>query len=137
MANRMTARSIIPSHESPRIARTILTKWTDSRSNKFQELMQSHSTLGRLMTALTTPVPHTESEYVVTSDAALLPMNEIVRLVHLTKWAKTRPAEMITKAARNSLCFGVRYGDGLAAFARLVTDYTTYAYLCDVIVDPA
>lgn len=40
----------------------------------------------------------------------------------------------MARAIRNSLCFGVFDGATQVAFARVVTDRATYAYLCDVFV---
>lgn len=49
-------------------------------------------------------------------------------------WSPEIPLETIEKAAANSLCFGVRFGDQQVAFARVITDKATYAYLSDVYV---
>jgi GNAT superfamily N-acetyltransferase len=50
-------------------------------------------------------------------------------------WANTRPAEIIEKSLDHSLLYGVEMNGQIVAFSRWVTDYATYAYLCDVIVD--
>ena len=52
-------------------------------------------------------------------------------------WANTRPAEIIEKSLDHSLLYGVEKNGKIVAFSRWVTDYATYAYLCDVIVDEA
>jgi GNAT superfamily N-acetyltransferase len=52
-------------------------------------------------------------------------------------WAKDIPFETVKKAAENSMCFNVFIGDEQVAYARVITDKTTYAYLCDVIVAQA
>jgi ribosomal protein S18 acetylase RimI-like enzyme len=44
--------------------------------------------------------------------------------------------EVLEQAVLNSLCFGMYEGDQIIGFARLITDYCTYAYLTDVIVAP-
>jgi GNAT superfamily N-acetyltransferase len=49
-------------------------------------------------------------------------------------WAKDIPFETVKKAAENSLVFNVFSGKEQVAYARVITDKTTYAYLCDVIV---
>ena len=38
------------------------------------------------------------------------------------------------RAIENSLCFGVYDGERQAGFARVVTDYATFAWLCDVFI---
>lgn len=53
-----------------------------------------------------------------------------------TPWAKGMPRETLERAIAGSLCFG-GYVDGeQVAFARVVTDHATFAYLCDVFVLP-
>jgi GNAT superfamily N-acetyltransferase len=56
-----------------------------------------------------------------------------------TYWAQGRSREMIEKSARNSaVVIGVYEGDGQqVAFARVVSDCTTFAWLADVYVDGA
>ena len=49
-------------------------------------------------------------------------------------WAQGRPEEVVRRSIEHSLCFGIYDGAGLAAFARVVTDYATFAWLCDVFV---
>jgi GNAT superfamily N-acetyltransferase len=49
-------------------------------------------------------------------------------------WALGRPLEIVRRSIENSLCFGVYEGDRQVGFARVVTDYATFAWLCDVFV---
>lgn len=49
-------------------------------------------------------------------------------------WSPGVPYEVVERAARNSLCFGIRNGGSQVAFARVVTDRATFAYLADVYV---
>ncbi len=53
-------------------------------------------------------------------------------------WALGRTAAVTERAVDGSLCFGV-YAPGGAqvGFARAVTDRATFAWLCDVYIDPA
>ena len=50
-------------------------------------------------------------------------------------WCKNIPKELLKKAIDNSLCFNVYENEKQVAFARVVTDKSTYGYLCDVIVN--
>lgn len=54
-----------------------------------------------------------------------------------TPWAKGMPRETFERAVAGSLCFGGYIAGRQIAFARLVTDQATFAYLCDVFVLPA
>ncbi|MDQ6481799.1 hypothetical protein [Dyadobacter sp. LHD-138] len=44
-------------------------------------------------------------------------------------WAKDIPVGFVEKSIENSLCFGVYDGDNQIGFARIISDYTTFAYL--------
>ncbi|MET9769238.1 GNAT family N-acetyltransferase [Streptomyces sp. NPDC006415] len=53
-------------------------------------------------------------------------------------WALGRSRDLVDRALRGSLNFGVYDGEGMqVAYARVVTDHATFAWLCDVYVDPA
>ena len=49
-------------------------------------------------------------------------------------WAKGIPLSVMRKAIESSLCFGLFLSDEQVGFARVVTDYATFGYLCDVFV---
>lgn len=49
-------------------------------------------------------------------------------------WGVGRPVEVVQKSIENSLPFGIYHGDELVGFARIVTDYATFAWIADVFV---
>lgn len=49
-------------------------------------------------------------------------------------WATNIPREIVERSIENSLCFGIYDGDKQVGFARVVSDYATFAHLCDVFV---
>jgi GNAT superfamily N-acetyltransferase len=49
-------------------------------------------------------------------------------------WARGRPLPVVEKSIEHSICFGVYHGTRQAGFARVVTDYATFAWLCDVFI---
>lgn len=51
-------------------------------------------------------------------------------------WADGIPRATVEKSIRNSLCFGLFTGKTQIGFARVISDYTTFAYLADVFVLP-
>ena len=64
-------------------------------------------------------------------------LEDIVRLLKMTYWADKRTVEQIDKSIHNSSCYGV-YIEAerkLVGFARVISDYATTYYLCDVIID--
>ena len=53
-------------------------------------------------------------------------------------WAEGRPRDVMARAIENSLVVGLYSAEGTqVGFARFVTDYATFAWLCDVFVDSA
>ncbi len=53
-----------------------------------------------------------------------------------SSWAKGIPFALVQKSVEHSLCFGGFLGDTQVAFARVISDYTTFANLVDVFVLP-
>ena len=51
-------------------------------------------------------------------------------------WALGRPRDVVERSIANSLAFGIYHGDRQAGFARVISDYATFAYLADVFVLP-
>jgi GNAT superfamily N-acetyltransferase len=49
-------------------------------------------------------------------------------------WGKGVPLALVRKSIANSLCFGGFLANAQVAFARVVTDYATFANLVDVFV---
>jgi GNAT superfamily N-acetyltransferase len=49
-------------------------------------------------------------------------------------WAIGRPREVVQRSFDNSLCFGAYANGRMVGFARVVTDYATFAWLADVFV---
>ncbi len=63
---------------------------------------------------------------------------DAARLLKMTYWADKRSMETIEKSMRHSSCYGLYTEDPekLVGFARVISDYATSYYLCDVIIDP-
>jgi len=74
--------------------------------------------------------------YEITTDPARLDLTAIHGYLTRSYWSPDIPLEIVERALRNSLCFGVYEvaGGAQVGLARVVTDYATFAYLCDVYV---
>lgn len=80
--------------------------------------------------------------YTLSVDKAELQFDRVCALIRQTYWAAKRTPETIQKSLGPCLCYGIYYhgpdGDSTqVAFARVLTDYATTFYICDVIVDEA
>jgi len=78
-------------------------------------------------------------ELEISTDKNKLQLNKIYQfLSEEAYWSKGLPRETFDKAIANSICFGAYLENGeQVAFARVVTDQATFAYLADVFVTPA
>jgi len=73
----------------------------------------------------------------LTTKIAELDFEVIYRFISNSYWAKDIPRATMKSAMSGSLCFGVLDDKGhLLAFARMITDKATFAYLADVFVIP-
>ncbi len=71
---------------------------------------------------------------VISTDPARLDLEAICDFLARSYWAPKRPRSTIEQSLRNSLVFGVYDGGRQVGLARVVTDYATFAWLCDVFV---
>ncbi|MBS1798133.1 MAG: GNAT family N-acetyltransferase [Acidobacteria bacterium] len=76
-----------------------------------------------------------KGEFTISTDRERLDIEAIHRfLAEESYWAGNRTKEQTLTAIKNSLPFGVYTGENLIGFARVVTDYATFAYLGDVFI---
>ncbi|HEX3458392.1 MAG TPA: GNAT family N-acetyltransferase [Candidatus Baltobacteraceae bacterium] len=77
--------------------------------------------------------------YEISTDPARLDLGQVVALMRTSYWAAERTRESTEVSVRNSRCFGlydVSNGRQIG-LTRVVTDYATFAWICDVIVEEA
>lgn len=55
-------------------------------------------------------------------------------LSNISYWANGRSYPAVQKSVANSLCFGLYHDAQQVGFARVVTDYATFGWLCDVFI---
>ena len=71
----------------------------------------------------------------ISTDKARLDIERIHGfLCRSSYWAHGRSIEQVRASVENSLCFGAYDGPAQVGFARVVTDYATFAWVCDVFV---
>ena len=74
--------------------------------------------------------------YEISTDRTRLDIDAIHAYLTRSYWSPGIPREIVERAAANSLCFGLfeAASGAQVGFTRVVTDYATFAYLCDVYV---
>lgn len=77
------------------------------------------------------------TQYHISTDPSLIDLDLVHRfLSQESYWAKQIPLSVVKRAIEHSLCFGVYADKSQVGFARVVTDYATFAYLADVFIVP-
>lgn len=72
--------------------------------------------------------------FTISTDPSRLDIDTICDFLTRAYWANTRPRERTERAIRNSLVFGVYDGEKQIGLARVISDYSIFAYLCDVFI---
>ena len=77
----------------------------------------------------------TREQFRISTDKSQLDLTVISNwLIKESYWATNRSLETIKLSIENSLCLGVYEEQRQIGFARIVTDYATFAWLCDVFI---
>lgn len=81
-------------------------------------------------------MPHEwrDANCLITDDLARLDLGVIHKFLASCYWAEGIPFDVMRRSIENSLPFGVYDGNNQVGFARVVSDYATFAYLGDVFI---
>lgn len=75
-------------------------------------------------------------DYFFSTDKSKIQIGQVEALLKQTYWAAERPMKVMEKAIENSICYCIYDKDQtLVGLARVITDYATTYYVCDVIID--
>jgi GNAT superfamily N-acetyltransferase len=84
---------------------------------------------------MTPPVTVQRDGYTISNDPARLDVDAIHAYLTTSYWATGIPRGTVAQSLLHSLGFGLYAPDGAqVGFARVISDWTTYAYFCDVYV---
>jgi N-acetylglutamate synthase-like GNAT family acetyltransferase len=72
--------------------------------------------------------------FTISTDFNRLDIDTICDFLKRAYWANTRTRERTEKALQNSLVFGLYDGNRQIGLGRVVSDYSVFAYLCDVFI---
>jgi GNAT superfamily N-acetyltransferase len=77
----------------------------------------------------------TRGEFTISTEPSRIDMDRAAEFLRRSYWAETRPRPVIESAFRQSQPFGLFRGGEMVGMARAVTDFSTFAWLCDVFID--
>ena len=74
--------------------------------------------------------------YLFSTEKSKIQIEQVEKLMQQTYWAAQRSMDVMKKAIENSICYCIYDKNRmLVGFARVITDYATTYYICDVIID--
>lgn len=72
--------------------------------------------------------------YTISTERERLDVDVIQGFLSASYWAAGIPRAVVVRSIEHSLPFGVYHGTRQVGFARVISDYTTFAYIGDVFV---
>ena len=76
-----------------------------------------------------------KDNYIITDNSEAIDIDFVKNILQTTYWAKDRSRATIQKSIENSICFSLFKEKQQIGFARIITDFATFGYLADVIID--
>src|SRR6266487_1776006 len=77
-----------------------------------------------------------KDDYILSTDKAKIDVNAVHQFLTHSYWAEGIPMDLVKRSIENSLCFGMYYQQKQIGFARVISDFATFAYLADVFITP-
>ncbi|MBI4853357.1 MAG: GNAT family N-acetyltransferase [Acidobacteria bacterium] len=78
-----------------------------------------------------------KGDFLISTDNSSLDLSVIHSFLTNSYWASGIPIDIVKKSIENSLCFGLYNQGNQVGFARVISDYATFAYLADVFILPS
>ena len=72
--------------------------------------------------------------FLISTDQTKLDVDVVYNFLTRSYWAAGIPRETVVRAIENSLCFGMYDNAKQIGFARVISDFATYAYIADVFI---
>ncbi len=76
----------------------------------------------------------TREEFWLTDDQSVVDMEFVGESLRTTYWAKVRPQDIVEESVRASVMLSLFDRDRPVGFTRIVSDFVTFAWICDVFV---
>jgi len=75
-----------------------------------------------------------KDHFTITTNPDAFDVDAIHSYLTRSYWKRGVSKELVKRSIKHSFCFGLFAGDQQIGFARVITDHTDFAYLCDVFV---
>lgn len=76
-----------------------------------------------------------KDDFIISADKNKIDVEYVHAFLTQSYWSPGIAIEKVKSAIEGSLCFGVYKNDVQVGFARMITDQSSFAYLCDVFID--
>ena len=76
------------------------------------------------------------NQYHITDSKDELNMKFFIKSLQSTYWGEGRPSQLIKKSIENSVVLSLFDKDKQIGFARIVSDFACFSWLCDVYISP-
>jgi len=75
-----------------------------------------------------------KDRYLVSTDRSKIDIDAVHNYLAQSYWAEGRSKDIVRRSIENSLCFGIYKQENQIGFARVISDFATFAYLADVFI---
>lgn len=79
---------------------------------------------------------YNKDKYRITTSKDVIDYRFVIASLQSTYWAENRSDEIIRKSFEDALTFSLMFDDRQIGMARIIGDGNTFAWLCDVYIDP-
>lgn len=86
------------------------------------------------MTEAEQVLEYRRGDFLISTDRSRLDLDVVHGFLTECYWARGIAKEVVARSIQHSLCFGMYHAEKQAGFARVISDYATYAYLGDLFV---
>ena len=77
-----------------------------------------------------------KGSFTISDKSKKVDLDIVTALLSETYWGKGRPFRIVKKLVESSLCFSLYNGNRQIGFARVVSDFTVFSWLDDLVIDP-
>jgi len=78
----------------------------------------------------------THGEFTLTDDSSRLDVAKTHALLDATYWGVRRPLPVVQRMLQHSLPFILLLGQDQVGFGRVVSDFTVFSWVADIVIDP-